>query len=99
MSGNTATSEPPVVSWHRIDETDQPAEGRVRSAVVDGRSVPVSRCGGRIGALANRCPTKADRRGKARSRTSLTEVDEPVPMLLTTPGPALLHVEQDGELV
>ena len=29
---------------------------RVRTAIVDGRSVALSRCGGRVGALDNHCP-------------------------------------------
>lgn len=43
-------------SWHRIDPVDVPADGRVRSVVVDGRSVALARCGARLGALENRCP-------------------------------------------
>ncbi|GAA3616563.1 thiamine pyrophosphate-binding protein [Microlunatus ginsengisoli] len=43
-------------SWHRVATTDVPGEGRVRTAVVDGRSVALARCGGRLGALENRCP-------------------------------------------
>ncbi|HET7735510.1 MAG TPA: thiamine pyrophosphate-binding protein [Nocardioidaceae bacterium] len=42
--------------WHRIGQSDLPDEGRVNSAVVDGRSVALSRCNGRLGALENRCP-------------------------------------------
>lgn len=42
--------------WHRVEERDLPGEGRVRSVVVDGRSVAISRCGGVLGALENRCP-------------------------------------------
>jgi thiamine pyrophosphate-dependent acetolactate synthase large subunit-like protein/nitrite reductase/ring-hydroxylating ferredoxin subunit len=42
--------------WHRIDDDDLPAEGRVHSVVVDGRSVALSRCGDQVGALENRCP-------------------------------------------
>ncbi|MGH3508458.1 MAG: thiamine pyrophosphate-binding protein [Nocardioidaceae bacterium] len=42
--------------WHRVDPVDLPDEGRVRSVVVDGRSVAMTRCGGTIGALENRCP-------------------------------------------
>ena len=41
-------------SWHRIDEV--PDEGRVRTAIVEGRSLAVTRCGGRVGALDNHCP-------------------------------------------
>ncbi|HXV92234.1 MAG TPA: thiamine pyrophosphate-binding protein, partial [Pseudonocardia sp.] len=41
-------------TWHRIDGT--PDEGRVRTAVVDGRSIALTRCGGRLGALDNHCP-------------------------------------------
>jgi nitrite reductase/ring-hydroxylating ferredoxin subunit len=55
MSAETKaeTTAEQVAQWHRIDEADLPAEGRV---VVDGRSVAVSRCAGRLGALENRCP-------------------------------------------
>ena len=42
--------------WHRVEDRDLPDEGRVRSVVVDGRSVALSRCGGTLGALENRCP-------------------------------------------
>ena len=45
-----------VQRWRRVGEADVPAEGRVRSVVVDGRSIAMSRCGGRLGALENRCP-------------------------------------------
>lgn len=45
---------PPGTSWHHLDEV--PAEGRVMTAVVDGRSVALTRCGGTLGALENRCP-------------------------------------------
>jgi nitrite reductase/ring-hydroxylating ferredoxin subunit len=47
------TAERPT-SWHRIDAV--PDEGRVQTAIVDGRSVAVTRCGGRVGALDNHCP-------------------------------------------
>jgi thiamine pyrophosphate-dependent acetolactate synthase large subunit-like protein/nitrite reductase/ring-hydroxylating ferredoxin subunit len=40
--------------WHELMEL--PDEGRVRTVVVDGRSLAVSRCAGRLGALDNRCP-------------------------------------------
>lgn len=43
-------------SWHRVDADDLPGEGRVRSTVVDGRPVALTRCDGRLGALENRCP-------------------------------------------
>jgi len=43
-------------TWHRFQDGDTPDEGRVRAALVDGRSVALSRCGGRLGALENRCP-------------------------------------------
>ncbi len=46
----------PTVTWHRVDESDLPGEGRVRTVVVDGRSVAMSRCAGRFGALENHCP-------------------------------------------
>ena len=40
--------------WHRVAEV--PAEGRVHTAIVDGRSIALTRCGGRVGALDNHCP-------------------------------------------
>jgi len=42
--------------WHRVDPADLPDDGRVRSVVVDGRTVALSRCGAWLGALENRCP-------------------------------------------
>jgi thiamine pyrophosphate-dependent acetolactate synthase large subunit-like protein/nitrite reductase/ring-hydroxylating ferredoxin subunit len=48
--------EPPATTWHEVPESDLPGEGRVRSVVVDGRSVALSRCEGVVGALENRCP-------------------------------------------
>jgi len=42
--------------WHRLDPADLPAEGRVRTAVVDGRAVALARRNGRLCALDNRCP-------------------------------------------
>ncbi|EOD66734.1 thiamine pyrophosphate-binding protein [Amycolatopsis vancoresmycina] len=42
--------------WHRVAPDDVPGDGRVRSVTVDGRSVALSRCGARLGALENRCP-------------------------------------------
>ncbi|HEX5087611.1 MAG TPA: thiamine pyrophosphate-binding protein [Nocardioides sp.] len=43
-------------SWHDVDPHDVPEEGRVRSVTVDGRSIALTRCGGRLGALENHCP-------------------------------------------
>jgi pyruvate oxidase len=45
-----------TASWHPVDVGDLPGEGRVRSVLVDGRSIAMTRCGGRLGALENRCP-------------------------------------------
>jgi len=42
------------MTWHRIEEV--PDEGRVRTAVVDGRTLAVSTCRGVVGALDNHCP-------------------------------------------
>ncbi|GAB3083354.1 thiamine pyrophosphate-binding protein [Pedococcus soli] len=43
-------------SWHEVPPQDVPEEGRVRSVTVDGRSIALTRCGGRLGALENHCP-------------------------------------------
>ena len=42
--------------WHPIDAADLPEDGRVSAVVVDGRPVALTRCGGTVGALQNRCP-------------------------------------------
>src|SRR4051794_33440437 len=42
--------------WHRVGPQDVPQEGRVHSVTVDGRSIALTRCGGRLGALENHCP-------------------------------------------
>ncbi len=45
-----------VNQWHRVDPADIPDEGRVRTVVVDGHAVALTRCAGQLGALDNRCP-------------------------------------------
>src|SRR6476659_5045711 len=45
-----------AAQWDRVDDDQVADEGRVRSAEVDGRTVALARCGGRRGALENRCP-------------------------------------------
>jgi pyruvate oxidase len=50
------TDGPGGSQWHRVDPADVPDDGRVRSVVVDGRTVAVARCGARLGALENKCP-------------------------------------------
>jgi pyruvate oxidase len=42
--------------WHRVSLVDLPAEGRVRSVTMDGRTLAMARCGGSLSALENRCP-------------------------------------------
>src|SRR5664279_5258991 len=42
--------------WHRVEAGEVPDEGRVRTVVVDGRSLAMARCGTRLGALDNHCP-------------------------------------------
>src|ERR1700742_1751284 len=49
------TSQPPD-EWHRVPELDQLADGRVATAIVDGRALCITRCGDQLGALDNRCP-------------------------------------------
>jgi len=51
---SAATTAAPDGDWHRVAVV--PAEGRVHTATLDGRSVALSRCGGRVGALDNHCP-------------------------------------------
>jgi hypothetical protein len=37
--------------WHWVDPVDVPGDGRVRGAVVDGRTVALARCGLRLGRI------------------------------------------------
>lgn len=68
-----------------------PGDGRVRSVVVDGRTVALSRCDARLGALENR--------GVPGIRvTRRDQLDEAMSALFACDGPALLCVEQDAEL-
>ncbi|MEO6510235.1 MAG: thiamine pyrophosphate-binding protein [Nocardioides sp.] len=55
MDDETMTTGRPA-GWHRVEAEDVPGEGRVTSTVVDGRAVALTRCGGTLGALENRCP-------------------------------------------
>ncbi|WP_237052027.1 Rieske 2Fe-2S domain-containing protein [Mycobacterium avium subsp. hominissuis] len=45
---------PAGTHWHPLEEV--PDDGRVMTAVIDGRSLALTRCAGTLGALANRCP-------------------------------------------
>ena len=114
MSGE-ATAEAtiaPEKRWHRIEGADLPGEGRGSSVAVDGRTGAASQWAGRFGGLANRRPDRADllvnpdwpefarlRGASGPSARSSTCPTIPSPALFSTPGSALLHVDQDGELV
>ncbi len=50
--------------WHRFEDVDIPEEGSVRAAVVDGRPLALSRCGGRLGAFENSCPHQGGPQGE-----------------------------------
>jgi pyruvate oxidase len=45
-----------LLTWHKVAETDDLPEGRVRTVTVDRRSLALTRSGGRYGALDNHCP-------------------------------------------
>ncbi len=44
------------VEWFRVAEKDELAEGRVTTVVAGKRSIALTRCSGRYGALDNHCP-------------------------------------------
>jgi nitrite reductase/ring-hydroxylating ferredoxin subunit len=90
--------------WHRVDPVDVPAEGRVRSVTVGGRTVALARCGGRLGALENRCPHQGGPLAELCGATGIKAVrrdqlEAAMAQLFAADGPALLHVEQDPELL
>lgn len=57
VDANTHDAWPMTNSaWYRVSPSDLPEDGRVSTSVLDGRAVAMTRCGGRWGALENRCP-------------------------------------------
>lgn len=44
------------VRWHHVPDSELPDEGSVRTVIVDGHPVAMSRCDGTFGALDNHCP-------------------------------------------
>ncbi|WP_088290138.1 thiamine pyrophosphate-binding protein [Kineosporia sp. A_224] len=52
--GTSSTDADGTGRWHRLDAV--PDEGRVQTSTVDGRSIALTRCRGRVGALDNHCP-------------------------------------------
>jgi pyruvate oxidase len=53
--GPEATTEP-MIEWHRVADLDQLGQDRVATVVAGHLGVALTRCGGRYGALENRCP-------------------------------------------
>jgi thiamine pyrophosphate-dependent acetolactate synthase large subunit-like protein/nitrite reductase/ring-hydroxylating ferredoxin subunit len=47
---------PEGAAWYKVAEPDELEEGRVRTAVAGPRTIALTRCGGRFGALDNHCP-------------------------------------------
>ena len=43
-------------TWYKVAEPDELADGRVRTAVAGPRTIALTHCGGRFGALDNHCP-------------------------------------------
>lgn len=97
-------------TWHRVSPEDVPDEGRVRSVVVDGRSIAMTRCGGRLGALENHCPHQGGPLGEGSIEKGLLRCPwhgyDYDPETGAPPGPLAEHlddrvpaydVEQDSE--
>ena len=53
--GSTA-EVPSDATWYKVAEPGELAEGRVRTAVAGPRTIALTHCGGRFGALENHCP-------------------------------------------
>jgi thiamine pyrophosphate-dependent acetolactate synthase large subunit-like protein/nitrite reductase/ring-hydroxylating ferredoxin subunit len=59
VDGGTGDGDPASVGgadWYKVAEPDDLEEGRVRTAVAGPRTIALTRCGGRYGALDNHCP-------------------------------------------
>lgn len=103
--------------WHRVDPVDVPAEGRVRSVTVDGRTVALARCGGRLGKIGKEqvaagfpvwhtslhnpdWAAYAELCGATGIKaTRRDQLEDAMTQLFAADGPAMLHVEQDPELL
>ena len=56
-SGSGPTSEvPPDATWYKVSEPGDLADGRVRTAQAGPRTIALTHCAGRFGALDNHCP-------------------------------------------
>src|SRR5438045_7034588 len=53
--GNGADQADDAV-WHKVADVGELPEGRVKTVQAGHRSVALTHCGGRIGALDNHCP-------------------------------------------
>src|SRR4051794_27571259 len=91
--GTTITAE----SWHQVDPQDVPDEGRVRSVTVDGRSIALTRCAGRLGALENHCPHQGGPLGEGSIEQGLLRCPwhgyDYDPVTGAPPGPLAEHLD------
>ena len=51
-----ASDGPGDATWYKVAEPGELVEGRVRTAVAGPRTIALTHCGGRFGALDNHCP-------------------------------------------
>jgi len=76
-----------VPRWRRVREADVPAEGRVRSVVVDGRSIAMSRSGGGYG--MRRRPAESRTTGDRVSRRRRSSMHCPGTCPMTPSSPSM----------
>ena len=55
-AGQPVGGETPDGVWHRVADVDDLPDGRVKTVQAGHRSVALTHCGGRFGALENHCP-------------------------------------------
>ena len=55
-AGDDASTPADAADWFKVAEPDDLEEGRVRTAVAGPRTIALTRCRGRYGALDNHCP-------------------------------------------
>ena len=64
-------------SWYQVAPEDVPEDGRVSTAVLGGRSVALTRCGGRLGVRAAGSPVSASVRIRVRWARALPSARRP----------------------
>lgn len=108
--GEPGAGEADGALWYKVADPDELGEGRVRTAVAGPRTVALTRCGGRYGALDNHCPHQGGPLGEGSIENGLLRcpwhgydydpiTGRPPPGFTDAPESFPVEVRQDGVYV